>query len=854
MIKILRYKQLLVVTISLLVTFLFSSSCVSFVQARQPTVEEKSLQLLDDVADINVAAYSTSLSPLQSDSYFTLTRQTADFILSSDSGNLRVRCSFIGDFLQKIYISDVSGQVRINSRGATVVDDAESFLQRYQAYIQDPFYGNLQSMLDTVGANENITKVAGDIKLDVKVYDQATTQFTWTYVDANGVLAPSKNFNLAYEHGNLKYFVNNWQLYTVAESPQVSREQAVDLALDALAKFSYNTTVSGENVSVSGFNVASIGDVSLCYLNYQDTDSARGGDPFVLYPSWFVPLGFEKFYPDSVAGVYVRLWADTGKICDLVPMVVDSAGVESSGAHLEEDRLVDETAGVAVGSSDGQVYASLVIVPVVLVVVGFCLHMRWHRDALFRFKSPSSKGFVKPCSILLCALMLAGSVFVFIPPAKAFVSNTAGSLIFGSQVEQFDDYALVDGSWVYFDEYGAIDDVTSSVYDSFSDYGGRQPRYFGFSKNQMLSAISTVEANYDNVAVLYIGHKSDPDTYLVEGSFQAPVNVTYSEVQQYTSGKAHFVWSWSCDSANSPSYGLPVAWTDNQLNDGSHCYIGFDGGSPALSAASFRYHTGLGKTFITKFYEYALTGCLSIEDALDEASWYVFQESFSQSPLNGGVYETFWPAHQGDNPAPGWYYGIMHVYGNANIKLSYMLTTSARDDYNNQLYPTFYVDGEPVGTGSFRMPPGEYTFDVSSLSGWDFYNFYFDFGSSTYTDYTPPPSEDVLISLDCDLTVHYIYNPPPPPPPQLTVLAIDNYGQPGNVPLYIDSQYVGTTGYSYEVSAGNHTIAVASPIYSGGQIHVWVAYYYDGNYYYDNPITVDVAEDKTVYALYWTYW
>jgi cell division protein FtsL len=68
MTRILRYKRCLVIII-FFVIFSAMSSCVSFVQARQPTVQEKSLQLLDDVADINLAAYSSIFSPLQSDSY-----------------------------------------------------------------------------------------------------------------------------------------------------------------------------------------------------------------------------------------------------------------------------------------------------------------------------------------------------------------------------------------------------------------------------------------------------------------------------------------------------------------------------------------------------------------------------------------------------------------------------------------------------------------------------------------------------------------------------------------------------------------------------------------------------------------
>jgi hypothetical protein len=688
----------------------------------------------------------------------TLSRQTADITLSSDSGNLRVRCSFIGDFLQKIYISDVSGEIIVNSKGTSVVDDAKSFLQHYQTYTQDSIYGNLQSVLDTVSANKNITKVVGDIKLDVRVYNQASTEFTWTYVDANGVLAPAKSVSVAYEYGSLKYFVNNWQLYTVAGSPQISSKQAVDLALDTIAKFSYNTTVSGENVSVSGFKVASIGDVSLCYLNYKDTDSARSNAPFVLYPSWFVPLGFDKFYPGSISGVYVRLWADTGKLCDIVPMVVDSAGVESSNAPFEGDRLVDETAGVAVdSSSDEQVYASLVVVPVVLVVVGFCLSTCWHRDALFfRFKSPSSRGFVKPWSVLLCALMLAGSVFVFAPPAQAFDCNNAGALIFGSQNDQTVDWITVDGEDVYFDELGAVDDVTSSVYASFSGYDGRQ-KYFAppFTRNQMLSAISTAESTYDSIAVLYLGHKNGSvNTYWVEGSGDNKIAVTADDIDSVTSGKTFFVWSWTCDSATSSSSGLPVAWTNNQLNDGSRCYIGFQGASPALSAASFQSSTGLGKDFITQFYYYALSVGYSVQDSLNEASWDVFDTAFGNSPLNGGEFETYWPKNYPPNgPWAHWESGYMHVYGNVHIKLHPLLTISARDNYNNQLYPTFYVNGQPVSTGSGRVGPGTYAFDVSGLTGYTFSRFYFDYGSSSAeVNYKP---RDQTINTDCVLTVYY---------------------------------------------------------------------------------------------------
>ncbi|MBX5320550.1 MAG: PEGA domain-containing protein [Candidatus Bathyarchaeota archaeon] len=68
----------------------------------------------------------------------------------------------------------------------------------------------------------------------------------------------------------------------------------------------------------------------------------------------------------------------------------------------------------------------------------------------------------------------------------------------------------------------------------------------------------------------------------------------------------------------------------------------------------------------------------------------------------------------------------------------------------------------------------------------------------------------------------------------LTVLAYNQYGYSGYVPLYIDGQYVGTTGYTYTVTAGDHQIYVESPLYEGCLIHVFQCYYYDGNCDYNH--------------------
>jgi hypothetical protein len=377
-VNVLKQRLLLVVIMSFLI--MISTACP--IQARELTVYEKSLHLLNEVADINMAVYSYSLKPQQQDSYLTISRQTTDFMLSSDKSSLRIRCSFIGDQLQKIYISDNIGEISVNHKAANVLEDAKAFLQRYQIYSNDAaFYGKLQSMLSNVHF-ENITKVDANIKLDVKVYDQST-DMVWTYVDCFGVEAPVKNVALSYEFGFLKYFVNNWQLYTVAGEPNISREQALDLALEASSKFTYTTSVSGENVSVSNFKVASVGNASLYYLNYKETNLARDSDPFALYPSWFIPLGFDKLYPGGVAGVYVRLWADTGEIKEISPMIVDNADGLSYSPEIEA--TLDSQSFNNTKFNSTQVI-TVIIIPVSAVLISSFLFKRTS-TVFFKVKS-----------------------------------------------------------------------------------------------------------------------------------------------------------------------------------------------------------------------------------------------------------------------------------------------------------------------------------------------------------------------------------------------------------------------------------------------------------------------------------
>ncbi|MCW4044034.1 MAG: hypothetical protein NWE94_00780, partial [Candidatus Bathyarchaeota archaeon] len=89
---------------------------------------------------------------------------------------------------------------------------------------------------------------------------------------------------------------------------------------------------------------------------------------------------------------------------------------------------------------------------------------------------------------------------------------------------------------------------------------------------------------------------------------------------------------------------------------------------------------------------------------------------------------------------------------------------------------------------------------------------------------------------------------------QLTVNAYNQYGYPGYVPLYIDGNYVGTTGSAYTVLLGNHQIYVENILYEGGSRHIFDHYVWGGYAYGENPLTILLTGDATLTAYYYSFY
>ncbi len=640
-----NFKQRLLLTVVFAALLLVSSACAALTpvaHAAEPTAPEKSLVILNDVAGFNMTAYTANLKASERNSFLSLPQEEADFSLTSSQGRLRAKCSFVDNHLRQIFISDLNGSPSLNQPAADAVGNAKDFLERYQGYTGVSFYGELESMLDTVNVGENVTKTEGNVQLKVSVLGQSLLDLMWTYVDENGVPAMFKDVFLSYDHGFLKCFLDNWQLFRIASKPKLSSEEAVAIALNAAKNFSWEAVGTEDGtVTVSDFRIKSVLNTTLSYLNYGEASSARGGDPFALYPSWYVPLGFDKVYPGCVTGLTVGVWADTGEVSEIGPMVFSSAPALPDNKPPEVQ---------------GQTSTSLPAFPVVIAfaVGAVGISFGYRRVVFSKLKSTGKSCHSKLCGALLVLLISFCMVVTSTPKANAIPANqNAKSMIYASMYGQ-------EGN-----EAEAASEVCGYIASCFSDAGYDVTNACGTdtTKSNVLTWASSMEQNYDCVALFHYGHGGYGCYFDNDGDWIYDYEIGDKTVL----GKHFFVFLWVCWSAE---FGLPAAWTQGFTSyDGYNCVIGFIEASPLLSHWSFKFYSALGVDVICEFYYYALQGS-SVFDAMYQVCLDLFSTGYYESPLYNG-YLTWWPYNplfpeMGEGPA----YGRMQIDGYTNLCLA----------------------------------------------------------------------------------------------------------------------------------------------------------------------------------------
>ncbi|MBN1358183.1 hypothetical protein JW988_05385 [Candidatus Bathyarchaeota archaeon] len=220
---------------------------------------------------------------------------------------------------------------------------------------------------------------------------------------------------------------------------------------------------------------------------------------------------------------------------------------------------------------------------------------------------------------------------------------------------------------------------------------------------------------------------------------------------------------------------------------------------------------------------------------MNEATLDFTGQTFTSSILNLGYeawYSGTWNGTHWENQ--GYWSGCMRLFGDGNLHVNQpRLTVSASSG------------GYATPSGTHRYTYGHNAVVVATAyDHYDFYEWKLDGNHYSYNYIT-----SIVVNDNHNLQAFFNYDPPPPPEHDLTVLCYDQYNNPGYVSLYIDTQYVGLTMDTYSVTEGQRVLEVPSQVGN----HYFYAWYYDGNYHYNNPTTVSVYSDKTVTACYLYY-
>ncbi len=342
--------------------------------AEQTTAQDKAMDIIENVLSADLSKYTISLKhdstldgvPLAKDNRKITTLQ---YELSSEGSTVDV--SFIvekGIVLQCI-ILPMYEQVITDKQYTIPFDSIKGFLERYQTYTKIDST-NLLATLDNVDLTKDSTTVLGNTKLTISSNSfwpgTNLTVFKWTHT-LNGVDYPSLQVSFQ-KNGAISSFIDNRALYTIGDtSINISKEQAIDIALKNLRSYSYNLP---DGSIVKDFDVAEnniLAELTTSSVNYE------------LRPCWDIRMPLNQTYPGSVHGITAFIWANTGEIISYSNIAFggvdevdngDISGSELPSVSPSQSSLQTNNLPLGVGTATviAIIIAAIAVTTIVLVV------------------------------------------------------------------------------------------------------------------------------------------------------------------------------------------------------------------------------------------------------------------------------------------------------------------------------------------------------------------------------------------------------------------------------------------------------------------------------------------------------
>jgi len=264
------------------------------------TTTEKGLMFLADAVGLAMPSYNVEGGVIHPDGPFG--SEYVKYVLESNGSKIDVIFILKGeDYLWCSLSSHGGSPLFAQPRAGSAVDEAKSFLEKYENYSRASY---VQSMRDTLDSTSELTPMStavGDVRFEVST-EETITSITWMNA-VNGITNTYDVVLLTLRNGTFWQFCDSWNLYKIGSADvKVGQPEAVRIAKEN----AYITAGSDGDIKFTNFSIV---DWSIrAELKMQPRKDGK------LYPNWAILFGLDKVYFGGVTGIQVSLWADTGGV------------------------------------------------------------------------------------------------------------------------------------------------------------------------------------------------------------------------------------------------------------------------------------------------------------------------------------------------------------------------------------------------------------------------------------------------------------------------------------------------------------------------------------------------------------
>ena len=698
-------QKLLVTTILLTILLISSAYAITVPSAHAQAVatsEEKGLTILSLAAGVNLAIYKATPTLDVAGSYLgVLPTENIRYTLTGFGGTIEIQDTFTNGSLQIMDVLEntpsplipalpASSALRVNESYA-LVERAKIFLNNYQSYSANSFYGQLASTLNNANPTKNSTTTIGNINFNINTISGNSalgnsTTFTWSYT-FNGVNADCKCVSLTYENGYLKSFIDTWKLYPIGSTTvNLSEQQAENIAMQNAKTCTWTIGSGNQKQVINNFNITKPVIELLEFAPAGNASNARSSDPLTLYPMWCMGIGLDKWYPGNAYGISVEIWADTEKIRDKeaeFSTLPPPAG--AAVATIAESSIPTVNNQTSPNTSGFNIFPAfwIVLAAFVFTILSIPVWLSRKKNLLISLRLPKLRTRVL-IGAILCILIMgtaslvpaahAGSALIWGNDADGSngtlihtpneISNQTMIAAYITDLFQSDGYAFAwnfQGPSTYPADIQWYEPIVNQYYPPTAtiwfDHGiGMQNVISGFPYefHFMLCGTSATNGNpsgdvFDYQIYNYPDIQNNAFSY-ISACMSSALSATYPN------GTKLFLNETGQYGANPTSYGfsgepigMPFAWTHGASmssngyagpDSGAHCYIGFPWGSASLSqdgANAIDNKSGYSDVtygeFVADFFFAALSLHDSVYQALNYASDVCWNEPFGESNL-----------------------------------------------------------------------------------------------------------------------------------------------------------------------------------------------------------------------------